>query len=107
MNHPLPGLFFSVAGLLALACAGQPPHAAAPAAAQPEETPAVASPAPPCYTTRELSPGQVWVDCTNGQSFVVRKGADGKWREEAKSRAGSRPDFASLEAAAKSRCGCS
>lgn len=67
----------------------------------------MASTAPPCYTTRELSPGQVRVDCTNGQSFVVRKGEDGKWREEAKSRAGSRPDFASLEAAAKSRCGCS
>jgi hypothetical protein len=68
----------------------------------------MASPAPaPCYKTTELSPGQVRVDCTNGESFVARRGEDGKWREEAKSRAGSRPEFTSLEEAAKNRCGCS
>ena len=60
----------------------------------------------PCYKTVELSPGQVRVDCANGEGFVVRRGEDGKWREEAKSRAGSRPEFASLEEAAKTRCGC-
>lgn len=61
----------------------------------------------PCYKTVELSPGQVRVDCANGESFVVRKGDDGKWREEAKSRAGSRPEFTSLDEAAKAHCGCS
>lgn len=67
----------------------------------------MASDAPaPCYKTVELSPGQVRVDCANGVGFVVRRGEDGKWREEAKSRAGSRPEFASLEEAAKTRCAC-
>jgi hypothetical protein len=98
MPHLTAGL---LAALLTLACAAGP-------ASKPKETAAMASAAAPapCYKTAELSPGQVRVDCTNGESFVVRRGEDGKWREEAKSRAGSRPEFTSLDEAAKSRCGC-
>jgi hypothetical protein len=62
---------------------------------------------PSCYTTTELSPGQIRIDCADGNSFVVRRGPDGRWAEEAKSVAGSRPTFASVDEAARSRCGCS
>jgi hypothetical protein len=57
------------------------------------------------YTSRQLSPQQVEIECGNGLRFVLRQGEDGKWREEAKSVAGSRPAFASLDEAAKLRCG--
>ena len=91
--------------LLALACGtGRPPRPAPPAPA-PDPAPAGTAPAR-CYTAAPLSPQQVKVECANGQSFVVRQGADGKWREEAKSVAGSRPAFASLDEAGRLRCGC-
>ena len=57
------------------------------------------------YKTTTLSePTQVQIDCSNGTSFVVRQGTDGKWREEAKSVAGSRPAYANVDLAAKSLC---
>jgi len=99
--------FLPLAALALLTCAcgtGQPAHTA-----PPEETPGMNdSPAPAsCYRSTELSPKQIRIDCANGHSFVVRQGEDGKWREEAKARAGSLPDFASLDEAARFRCGCS
>lgn len=110
MNYSFCTLLAGLA-LLIQACAASPvPQPSTPTGAPPKETAAMASAAPvapaSCYKTAELSPGQVRVDCANGESFVVRKGDDGKWREEAKSRAGSRPEFASLEEAAKTRCAC-
>ena len=91
---------------LMAACAGRP--APGPAAAPAQETPAMESAAKPncAYQTAELSPGQIQVTCPNGDSFVLRQGEDGKWREEAKSRAGTRPSYPSLDAAARDRCGC-
>jgi hypothetical protein len=57
------------------------------------------------YKTTELSePSQTQIDCSNETSFVVRKGTDGKWREEARTVAGSRPAYATLEQAAKALC---
>lgn len=57
------------------------------------------------YTSRRLSPQQVEIECGNGLRFVLRQDEDGTWREEAKSVANSRPAFASLDEAAKHRCG--
>jgi len=57
------------------------------------------------YKTTQLSePSQTQIDCSNETSFVVRKGTDGKWREEARTVAGSRPAYATLEEAAKALC---
>jgi len=98
--------------LLALACAGRQapdPGAQEGAAAAPKETSMMESvTGEGCdYKTTELSePGQVQITCPNGDTFVVRRGADGKWSEEAKSRAGTRPSWASAEDAAKALCRC-
>jgi hypothetical protein len=57
------------------------------------------------YKTTQLSePSQTQIDCSNETSFVVRKGTDGKWREEARTVAGSRPAYATLDQAAKALC---
>lgn len=100
-------LFLPLAALalLTIACGtGQPAHTASP-----QETPGMNdSPDPAsCYRSIELAPKQMKIECANGHSFVVRQGEDGKWREETKVRAGILPDFASLDEAARSRCGCS
>lgn len=98
--------------LLPLACAGRQapdPGTQEGAAAAPKETSAVESvTGAGCdYKTTELSePGQVQITCPNGDTFVVRRGADGQWSEEAKSRAGTRPSWASPDDAAKALCRC-
>jgi hypothetical protein len=57
------------------------------------------------YKTTPLSgPTQVQIDCSNGTSFVVRQKADGKWEEEARTVAGARPSYASVDLAAKALC---
>jgi hypothetical protein len=100
-------LFLPLAALalLTIACGtGQPAHTP-----PPKETPSMndSPAAASCYRSTELSsPKQMRIDCANGHSFVVRQGEDGKWREEVKVRAGILPDFASLDEAARSRCGC-
>lgn len=103
---PSPALL-TAAALLTLSCGTGRSAPAAPQGETPKETPAMASPASPCYRSTELAAKQMRIDCANGHSFVVRQGEDGKWREEAKARAGALPDFASLDEAARSRCGCS
>jgi hypothetical protein len=65
-----------------------------------------AQPAAPCdFKVKALSdPGQKQIQCSNGESFVVRLGTDGQWHEEMKVRAGTRPGYASPEEAARARC---
>jgi hypothetical protein len=103
----VPVLVLALAGACTSASPG--PQAAAPAGAQPQETAPVQtqSDRPCAYKTTELSgPGQVQVECPDGQTFVLRRAADGTWSEEAKSRAGTRPTWKSLDEAARARCGC-
>jgi hypothetical protein len=93
----------------ALACAGRPDPQAPEATGGTEETSAVKTEsARPCdYRTTELNgPEQVKVTCPGDQEFVVRRAADGTWAEEAKSRAGTRPTWTSLDQAARALCGC-
>lgn len=90
--------------ILATGCGSGRGNAPAPAADT--EKAAMDKAASDCtYKTTQLSePGQTQIDCSNGTSFVVRQGSDGKWREEARSVAGSRPAYATLELAAKTLC---
>ena len=61
---------------------------------------------PPCdHKVQAMAdPGQKQIQCSNGESFVVRLGSDGKWYEEMKVRAGIRPGYTSPEEAARARC---
>ncbi len=49
-------------------------------------------------------PAQKQIQCPNGESFVVRRGEDGKWHEEMRVRAGIRPAYDTPEDAARARC---
>lgn len=82
--------------------------AAATGAAEPGATPMPdAADQPPCYRLTELSESQVQIDCANGQAFVVRRDADGRWAEERKAHAGvPAPSWERAEDAAAERCGC-
>lgn len=107
--------------LLAGGCTSNRSSAPAPAGepAEPTETTAMdetsetgeasemdeAAPQDCSYKTTQLSgPTQVQIDCANGTSVVVRQRADGKWEEEARAVAGSRPSYASVEEAARAIC---
>ena len=95
--------------LFALACAGRPDPQAPEASSGAKEVAAVSTEsAQPCdYRTAELNgPEQVKVTCPGGQEYVVRRAADGTWSEEAKSQAGTRPTWKTLDEAARALCGC-
>ena len=62
---------------------------------------------PPCYRLTELAEDQMQIDCADGQAFVVRRDADGRWTEERKAHAGvPTPSWERAEDAAIERCGC-
>jgi len=73
--------------------------------AKPADPPAAAEP-PTCdYKIVAMSdPAQKQIQCPNGESFVVRRGEDGKWHEEMRVRAGTRPAYDTPEDAARARC---
>jgi hypothetical protein len=71
--------------------------------AKPAEPPA-ASAACDYKVVAMSDPAQKQIQCGNGESFVVRRGDDGKWYEEMKVRAGTRPGYATPNEAAKARC---
>jgi hypothetical protein len=68
--------------------------------------PPAAPAAPACdYKIVAMSdPAQKQIQCPNGESFVVRRGEDGKWHEEMRVRAGIRPAYDTPEDAARARC---
>jgi hypothetical protein len=79
--------------------------------AQPSSSAETAKPAdPPAASPCDFKvlamsdPAQKQIRCANGESFVVRRGDDGKWHEEMKVRAGLRPAYATPEEAARARC---
>ena len=79
-----------------LACSsGKPPD--------PQAKPAD-RPACDARITALSDPGQKQVECPNGERFIVRRAADGKWYEEMKVRAGIVPGYATPEEAARARC---
>jgi hypothetical protein len=84
--------------------------AAATTTAQPVHTATTSDPKPaeppPCdYKIVAMSdPAQKQIQCPNGESFVVRRGEDGKWHEEMRVRAGIRPAYDTPEDAARARC---
>jgi hypothetical protein len=95
--------------VLSLSCAGGKPPAAAPASpAAPEasEVTLQSTLKPVCdYRIVAMSdPSQKQILCAGGESFVVRQGANGRWAEEMKTRAGTRPDYATPDEAARARC---
>ena len=104
-------LILLLSPLFALACSSGRPGtsdakpAAAAEPAKPAEPPAAPA-APACdYKVVAMSdPAQKQIQCGNGESFVVRRGDDGKWYEEMKVRAGTRPGYATPDEAAKARC---
>ena len=113
-------LILLLSPLFALACStGRPPmsdakpvsstepaKAAEPAAPAASEAPAGSAGSAACdYKVVAMSdPAQKQIQCANGESFVVRRGNDGKWYEEMKVRAGTRPGYATPDEAAKARC---
>lgn len=87
--------------LLLAACRSDPsPAPAAPAAST--------SKAAVCYRIVAMADErQRRLECASGESFTLRLGADGKWSQEARARAGMVPGYATPEEAGKALCGCS
>jgi len=74
---------------------------------RPGEVPKPVDPAPrPCdYKVVAMSdPAQKQIQCANGESFVVRQAADGKWYPEMRVRAGAVPGYSTPAEAAQARC---
>jgi hypothetical protein len=99
--------------LFALACSsGRPTMSDAKPASSGESAKATEPPAPAASEAAACDhkvvamsdPAQKQIQCANGESFVIRRGDDGKWYEEMKVRAGLRPSYATPEEAAKARC---
>ena len=67
-----------------------------------------ADPSPCDFKVKAMSdPSQKQIECGgggNGETFIVRQGTDGKWYEEMKVRAGTRPGYGTPEEAARARC---
>lgn len=86
--------------------ATQPPAPEPPAAPSAPAASAASAASPACdYKVVPMSdPAQRQIQCGSGESFVVRRGNDGKWYEEMRVRAGTRPGYATPEDAAKARC---
>ena len=90
-----------------LACSSSGSHGGSGKPADPAPAAQGATPsAAPCdFKVKAMSdPSQKQIQCSNGESFVVRLGPDGKWYEEMKVRAGIRPGYATPEEAARARC---
>jgi hypothetical protein len=74
---------------------------------RPGEVPKPVDPAPrPCdhKVVAMSDPAQKQIQCANGESFVVRQAADGKWYPEMRVRAGAVPGYATPADAAQARC---
>ena len=107
-------LMLLLAPLLALACSSgrpgmpdaKPASTAEPAKPAEPPAPAASEASAACdYKVVAMSdPAQRQIRCGDGESFVVRRGDDGKWYEEMKVRAGTRPGYTTPEEAAKARC---
>ena len=92
----------------AVACSSGKPAASSAHSPKPADTAnsaETAQPAPCDYKIVAMSdPAQKQIQCANGESFVVRQAADGKWYQEMRVRAGMVPGYATPDEAARARC---
>jgi len=97
-------LILLLSPLLALACSSGRPGASDAKPASSTEPVSAAAAACGYKVVAMSDPAQRQIQCGNGESFVIRRGDDGKWYEEMKVRAGTRPGYATPEEAARARC---
>jgi hypothetical protein len=93
--------------VVAVACSGgkSPMSSAKPAATASTAKPADPAAAPCDHKIVAMSdPAQRQIQCANGESFIVRQAADGKWYPEMRVRAGIVPGYATPDEAARARC---